>query len=234
MTKKSRRRAGKVVTLDFSDVDTREVIPEDDYLCVVHDIEEDDGPKGTYWTWIFKVKEGEYKGTKLYYITSLAKQSLFSLRAVLEALGEEVPKSKMDVDRTKYIGMDIGVSVEVGKFKKKDKNEVVDVFNPEEEDEGGEEDEGTEEESGEEGGEESTEDEEEYTGTIKEIDDDVLTCDIDGDEVDVYTEDAEVTGEPAVGATVVITGYYDEEEDLIASEVVVKTASKKKSKKKKK
>lgn len=227
---KKKRSQGKVVTVDFTDVDTREIVPEDDYICVVHDVEEDEGDKGTYWTWIFKIKSGEYKGKKLYYITSLAKQSLFSLRAVLEALGEEIPKSKVDVDRQKYIGMDIGVSVEVGKYKKKDKNEVVDVFNPEDEDEeGGEEDEGTEE-AGDDSG--SEEDEEEYTGTIKEIDDDVLTCTIDDEEVDVYTEDATVTGEPEVGATIEITGSYDDDDDLIASEVKVKAAKKPKSKKK--
>lgn len=247
MAKKTHKKTGKLVTVDFTDVETRELIPEGDYHVRVEDIEQEEGDKGPYLNWELKIPSGEYKGKKLWYITSLTKQSLWNLRAVLEALGVEVPKSKMALDLPSYKGLEMGVSVEIEKYKGKEKNVVVDVWNLEDEgdesgsdegegsDDSGEEDAG-EADTGEEGGEDSGE-EEEYTGTIKEMEDDVLTVVIDDEEVDVYTEDAEVDGEPEVGATVVIKGAYDEDEDLIATEVTVKakkTSSKKADKKKKK
>jgi hypothetical protein len=56
---------------------------------------------------------------------------------------------------------------------------------------------------------------------------------IDDEEIDVYTEDAEVDGEPVVGATATITGHKDDDGDIIASEVTIKVADKKKKKAKK-
>lgn len=217
MTKKS-RKSGRVIEVDFTDVETRELIPDGDYAVKVKDISEEKGEKGPYLNWELLISTGEYKGKKLWYITSLTKQSLFNLRAVLEALGVEVPKSKMQIDPPSYKGLEMGVSVESEKYKGKMKNVVTDIYNLEEDE--GDEDEG-------EG------DEEEYTGTIIEIEDDVLTCKIDDEEVDVYTEDAEVEGEPEVGAEVVIKGSYDEDDDLIATGVEVKAKKKAAGKKKK-
>jgi len=239
---KKHKKTGKLVTVDFTDVETRELIPDGDYHVRVEEIEQEEGDKGPYLNWVLKIPSGEYKGKKLYYMTSLTKQSLWNLRAVLEALGVEVPKSKMSLDLPSYKGLEMGVTVETEIYRKKEKNVVVDIWNLEDEgeDDGSEPDEGSEDSGEDEGGEESggedSGEEEEYTGTIKEIEDDVLTCEIDDEEVDVYTEDAEVTGEPEVGATVVIKGAYDDDEDLIATEVEVKAkkTSKKAGKKGKK
>lgn len=239
---KKHKKTGKLVTVDFTDVETRELIPDGDYHVKVEKCEQEEGDKGPYLNWVLKIPSGEYKGKQLYYITSLTKQSLWNLRAVLEALGIEVPKSKMSLDIPSYKGLEMGVSVETEKYKGKEKNVVVDVWNLEDEgeDDGAEPDDGSEdsgeEEGGEDSGEEGGDEDEEYTGTIKEIEDDVLTCVIDDKEVDVYTEDVEVTGELEVGATVVIRGSYDEDEDLIATEVEVKAkkSSKKADKKGKK
>jgi len=225
MPKKNRKKSGKVITVDFTDVETRELLPPDEYIAKVHDIEEEEGDKGPYLNWILKVSEGEYKGKTLYYITSLTKQSLWNLRAVLEALGIEVPKSKLSLDLPSYKGLEMGVTVETEKYKNKEKNVVVDVYNPYEED-SGDSDDGDEDSNTEEG-----EEEEEFTGTIKEVEGDVLTVDIDDEEVEVYTEDAEVTGKPKEGSEVTIKGSYDEDGDLIATEVEIKSSKSSKSKK---
>lgn len=214
---KKRKSSGKVISVDFTGVETRELIPDGDYVVKVKEITEEEGEKGQYLSWVLPVSTGEYKGKTLWYNTSLTKQSLWNLRAVLEALGVEVPKSKMNLDLKSYHGLEMGVTVESEKYKGKLKNVIVDVFNLE--DEGGEGDDEGEDEG--ENGEEK-----EFTGVISEIENDVWTVTIDGEEVDVYTEDAEVTGEGKVGAKVEIKGAMDEDDDLIATEVIVKKKKK--------
>lgn len=125
---KKHRRTGKIISVDFTDVETRSVIPEDDYAVKVVDVTEEEGDKGPYLNWELKITEGEHKGTTLWHITSLTPQSLWNLRATLEALGEEVPDSKLDVDLSELKGGEMGVTVEVEKYKGRNKNAVVDVF----------------------------------------------------------------------------------------------------------
>lgn len=162
MARKKRQKRSMAVTVDFSDVESREVIPEGDYIARIHDVSKEQGEKGPYFAWVMKIPSGEYKGKDLYYNTSLTKQSLWSLRAFIEALGDTVPKGKMDVDPEKYKGQNVGVSVEIEKYKGRDKNTVVDVFSPEEsEEEEGEEEEEEGEESEEEEEEEGSEEEDE-------------------------------------------------------------------------
>ena len=142
------------MTIDFTGVEsTGLVVPEDDYQVKVIEVEEEEGKKGAYWNWTLEIADGKFKGKKLYYITSLAPQSLWNLRSTLEALGMEIPDSPVDIDLDELIDMEMGVSVEHEKYKGKTKNRVVDVFNLEES--------GEEEESEDEEAEDEEEDEEE-------------------------------------------------------------------------
>lgn len=133
-----RSRAGKIIQVDFTDVETRELIPDGDYAIKVKEVTEEEGDKGKYLNWNMVVTTGEYKGKTLWYITSLTKQSLWNLRAVLEALGLEVPKGKMGLDLPSYKGLEMGVAVETEKYRGKTKNVVVDIYNLEEDREEGE------------------------------------------------------------------------------------------------
>lgn len=127
-----KKKSGKIISVDFTGVETKQVIPDGDYAIKVKDIEEEEGDKGKYLNWILDITTGEYKGKRLYYITSLTKQSLWNLRAVLEALGVEVPKGKMNLDLPSYKGLEMGVTVETEKYRGKLKNVVVDIYNLEE------------------------------------------------------------------------------------------------------
>jgi len=138
MTKK---RSGKIISVDFTGVETKQIIPDGDYAVKVKEVTEETGDKGKYLNWVLDITTGEFKGKRVYYITSLTKQSLWNLRAVLEAMGLDVPKSKMNLDIKSYAGLEMGVSVETEKYKGRMKNVVVDTYNLEDSDEGEEEDE---------------------------------------------------------------------------------------------
>lgn len=125
----SKKKSGRILSVDFTGVETKELIPDGDYAVIVKEVTEESGDKGKYLNWVMEINTGEFKGKRLYYITSLTKQSLWNLRAVLEALGIEVSKSKMQLDIQSYRGMEMGVSVETEKYKGKLKNTVVDIYN---------------------------------------------------------------------------------------------------------
>lgn len=143
-----RSKSGKIISVDFTGVETKSLIPDGDYAIKVKEVTTEEGDKGPYLNWVMDITTGEFKGKRLYYITSLSKQSLWNLRAVLEALGVEVPKKKMKLDLKAYSGMEMGVSVEQEKYRGKLKNVVVDIYNLED----------VEGEEGEEGGEDDIED----------------------------------------------------------------------------
>jgi len=121
-----------------------------------------------YLQWILEVSEGEHQGQSLRHITSLQPQALFNLRNTLEALGEEVADSVMELDLKDFIGGTLGISVAIETYQGRKQSRVTDVFPAdeiEEEEEGEEkeeeEEEKEEEEEGEEGEEEEGEEEEE-------------------------------------------------------------------------
>ena len=131
-----KKKSGKIISVDFTGVEVKQITPEGDYAVKVKEITEETGDKGQYLAWVLEVSTGEFKGQKLYYNTSLTKQSLWNLRAVLEALGVEVSKGKMQLDIKSYYGMEMGVSVETEKYRGKLKNVVVDIYNLEDADDG--------------------------------------------------------------------------------------------------
>jgi len=130
-----KRRTGRIISVDFSDVETRELLPADDYAVKVKDVTEEEGKEYPYFNFELKVTEGDFKGETLWHICSLSPKSLWNLRATLEALGQDVPDGPMDVDLDELKGLEMGVTVEIEKVKGKNKNKVTDVFSLEEEEE---------------------------------------------------------------------------------------------------
>lgn len=98
----ARGRKGKgaaSVKVDFTGVETRKLVPENDYAIKPVEIsQETSGDKNPYLAWTFEISRGDHKGSKLYYNTSLLPQALWNLRGVLEAFGMEVPDGKMELD----------------------------------------------------------------------------------------------------------------------------------------
>lgn len=133
----SKNRRGKKaasIAVDFSDTESSGVVPEDDYVFEVSEVtkETSDNSGADYLSWKLEISEGEYKGRHLFHNTSLQPQALFNLRAVLEALGYDVPQGAMDIDLDDLVGERGACSVIHEEYKGKTKARPAEFFTEEE------------------------------------------------------------------------------------------------------
>ena len=122
------------VSVDFSDTEKSGIVEEGDYLVEVDEVEQktSDSSGADYLSFTLKVIDGEFEGKKLYHNCSLQPQALFNLRALLEALGNEVPQGVMEFDPADLIGQQCGVSVAHEVYEGKTKARPVEFFSAEE------------------------------------------------------------------------------------------------------
>lgn len=105
--------------VDFTGVGEGFVLPpEGDYICKVTGVELKEGPKGKYLNWTLTIGTGEYKGTKIYHITSFAPNALFNLRNFLIACGNEVPRAAFQVNTDTCVGKVVGVTTYHDEYEK--------------------------------------------------------------------------------------------------------------------
>lgn len=90
-------------------------------------VTQEKGPKASYLSWECAVAEGSEKGKKLWHNTTLAANALFSLKDMLEAIGEEVPDGEMDLDLPEYEGREFIGEVSHRKYKDGDGNNKIAV-----------------------------------------------------------------------------------------------------------
>lgn len=123
MAKTRKGRGSASVNVDLSGVETsRKAIPEGVYTLVVDSATQKNSQGGNPMiVFEFSVAEGKYQGSKLYENCSLQPQALFKLKAVLIALGLDIPNKAFDLDLKDLIGMtceaDVGHEVYEGKKK---------------------------------------------------------------------------------------------------------------------
>jgi hypothetical protein len=123
------RKSDTVITVDFKGVEgKRQVIPEGDYTFRVDEVTKDMGDKGEYLAWVFQVEEGDKKGAKVWYNTSLTPQSLWNLRNLLETLGVEIPDGPLDIDLTELVDLSVGGTVVHEEWQGKDRARIADFF----------------------------------------------------------------------------------------------------------
>lgn len=139
MVRRQRSKSNTVITVDFKGVEgKRQVIPEGDYTFRVDEVTKDVGDKGDYLAWVFQVEEGDRKGAKVWYNTSLTPQSLWNLRNLLETLGVEIPDGPLDIDLTELVDLVVGGTVVHEEWQGKDRARIADFFPLEDEPEAGE------------------------------------------------------------------------------------------------
>lgn len=145
------KKKNKGLFVDMTDVETRVLVPEDQYRLKVDNITAEESSEGnSYLKWTFTISgdEKKVKGQKLYYNTSLLPQALWNLGNLLRTLGVEVPQGKMKLELEEYIGLECMGTVEHEKYEGKTQARLTD-FSPltdeEEEDEDKEEDDKDEE-----------------------------------------------------------------------------------------
>src|SRR5580698_2478078 len=102
----SRRRGkGGLSIPDLSGVEGRILVAEGEYLVEVDEVTSEEGDAGEYFKWVFAViDDKKFTGAKLYYNTSLAKNSLWNLKTLLEALGVDIPDEAFDIDPEDLVG----------------------------------------------------------------------------------------------------------------------------------
>jgi len=129
MATRSRAAKKSGISVDFSNTETSGVLEEGDYLVEVDEVEDKESSTGNpMLVFTFKVTEGEGKGRKLFHNCSLQPQALFNLRAVLEALGNEVPQGVLELDPSDLIGQTCGVSVNHEQYEGKTKARIAEFF----------------------------------------------------------------------------------------------------------
>jgi hypothetical protein len=169
----------KSYKVDFSGVEgepgrrRRVRIPEGDYLCKITKVERRKKEGGTsyYFNWTFQIIEAangseKYKGTPLYYVTSLKPEALFNLRNLIFAASDgktNVTGRSINFDPQKLVGKRIGVIVEDDEYEGKIRSVAVDIQPPSAIEVGDEEEE-------EEEGDEEEEDEDEDEDELEEVD----------------------------------------------------------------
>ena len=116
------------VRLDLSEVETRVLLDEGEYHLVVEEITQEDGDKAKYFKWKFRVAAGDFDGQWLYYNTSLAPQSLWNLRTLLEALEVNIPDEAFDLDLEELVGMEMMGSVAHEIYEGKKQSKLVDFW----------------------------------------------------------------------------------------------------------
>lgn len=158
---KSRKKKGNVVSVDFTGVEGRVLVPEGDYRAKVDEVSKEVSQNDNeYLSWLFRTIDEDDKkldDKPLYYNTSLQPQALWNLRNLLETLGVDIPDGVMALDLTELPGLELVLTVEHETFEGKKRARVVDFMPLEdEEDEEGEveDDEAEDEDEDDEGGEE--------------------------------------------------------------------------------
>jgi len=79
--------------------------------------------------WIFEVSDGPEEGHRFQpYVTSLVPQSLWNLRAALEALSVEVPEEELQIVFGELKGLELGLTIEHETYEHRVKERIVDLF----------------------------------------------------------------------------------------------------------
>lgn len=209
MAKKNKKK-GNGLSINFKGVEVRKTLPEGTYVVEVAEVELTESSNGNEMIkWEFIVAEGKHQGAKLWYNTVTTKESLFKLREVLEALGQEVPDGKMDIDLSELVGCRAGVNVLHDVYEGKTRAVIADWLSAEEVDETEEDD----EEEVEEEEEDDEENEDEESVDVSDMDEDDLKEVIEEHGLDVDLDDYSSIKKKRKAVEEALSSGGDEEEE---------------------
>lgn len=114
MARSRRTAVKKSVKLDLRNVETRASVPTGDYPLAVAAVTQKEGNVADFLEWRFKVTGGDHEGDVLVHNTSLAPQSLWALKSLLEALGVEIPDSAFQLEFSELEDLEVMGAVELG------------------------------------------------------------------------------------------------------------------------
>jgi hypothetical protein len=122
------KKRSTTATVDFTGVEGRTLIAEGDYALKVTEVTQEEGQAADYFKWKFAVVGGDYDGQPVYYNTSLAPQSLWNLRSLLEAIGVQVPSGPLEIDLDDMVDLMMNGTIEHDKYEGKKQARLVDFW----------------------------------------------------------------------------------------------------------
>lgn len=129
MAKKKSKKKGNSVSVNFEGVKAFKAVPEGSYVLKITGAEKGESSNDNETiNWDFEVAKGEHKGAKLWYTTVLTEKSLWKLRELLEAAGQEVPDDEMDIDLDDLIGCELGAIVFHEEYEGKNRAKIGDFI----------------------------------------------------------------------------------------------------------
>lgn len=161
MAKKVRNKKG--LTIDLSGVETgQKTLPEGIYTVKVEAATAETSSSGNpYIKFVFQVIEGKHKGAKVFHNCSLQPQALFNLKALLLAIGYEIPQGAFDLDLEEVLDLECEVEVAHETYEGKKQVRIIEFIALDSDDEDQDEEEEDEDEESEDEDEEDDEDESE-------------------------------------------------------------------------
>jgi|WetSurMetagenome_2_1015567.scaffolds.fasta_scaffold18445_5 hypothetical protein len=186
----ARKPKSSGLSIDFSGVEARVLVPEGDYKVKPTEVTKEDGNEFPYLAWTFEITDGKFAEKNLYTNTSLAPKALWNLRSLLEAMGIEVPDGVMELDLKGIISEagEFFVTVEHEKYEGKPRPRIVDYFPADEEDEKKDDTPASKKKDSKPAGKGKTEEKEEEPD-FSEMDKDELVEFIDAHDLDVDADD---------------------------------------------
>lgn len=160
MANKPDKNKKKKLKVNFTGVETRAHVPDGWYHAKVAETSVEEGNQAPYIKWTYELVDPEFKGRKVFDNTSLAPQSLWNLRNLLETLGVDTPDGEAELDLDSYHGLELMLHIENETYEGKERPKVSD-FKPLEETTQTEDDEKPKSKKGEEEDEEEKEEDEE-------------------------------------------------------------------------
>ena len=125
-----KRKKSRSVTIDLSGIEGRVLLPEEDYLVTIDEITEKDGTEATFLEWKFKTIDDDKKlnDVTVTYNTSLAPQSLWNLRNLLEAIGVDIPDNEFDLELDEITGEEVVITIGHEKYEGRNVMKVTDFY----------------------------------------------------------------------------------------------------------
>lgn len=125
MARTARRAAKKsnVVSVDFTGVETRKLLPEGEYVITVKEVTQENGKEFPYLSWKFEVD-----GATVYNNTSFNPKALWNMKSLLEALRYDLPEGPMDLDLDDLVGLECNATIEHEAYEGKKQMRLVDFW----------------------------------------------------------------------------------------------------------
>lgn len=125
-SKAKKGKKGNSISVDLSEVESKTIVPDGDYLLTVKEVTQEEGQDSgeAYLKWVLQIEGGGV----VYENTSLSEAALWRLRGMLESLGMEIPDDKFDLDLEDLVGEECGGTIVSEVYNQKKKNIVVETF----------------------------------------------------------------------------------------------------------